>query len=102
MPQPHKLELSRAAVQHPEAEAAFALKAYRRHRGRAVNPRLLKEDFAGSGAVAAAWVAIDPSHRALAVERHGPTLRWGERRAAKELGRRAEDVHFVEADVLDV
>lgn len=97
---PHKLSLYRRAVQHPPAEADFLHRAYR-HYSKSL-PLLLREDFAGSCAVAAAWVAMDPEHQAMAIESHGPTARWAERTAKREMGQAAEDLHIVEADVLEV
>ncbi len=97
---PHKLSLYRRAVQHPPAEADFLHRAYR-HYCKSV-PLLLREDFAGTCAVAAAWVAMDREHQAMAVESHGPTARRAQRTAERELGEAAGDLHIVEADVLKV
>ena len=74
---PHKLALYRAAVQHPPAEVAFLQRAYRHYRRR--DPLLLREDFAGTAAVASAWVMEDGEHQAMAVESHTPTVRWAMR-----------------------
>ncbi len=63
---------------------------------------LLREDFAGTCAVASAWVTMGPDHQAMAIESHGPTVRWAQRVTESELGQQAEDLHIVEADVLDV
>jgi hypothetical protein len=109
-PTPHKLDLYRLAVQHPQAEVAFLHRAYthyaqsRKRRGQHPlnHATRLREDFAGTSAVACAWVAADENHRALAVESHAPTLYWAQRRAQAELGARAGDLHFVHGDVLDV
>jgi len=99
----HKLDLYRLAVQHPEAECAFLLRAHAHcNRGARRRATTLREDFAGTAAVAATWVALHEDHRALAIERHGPTLRWAQRRAARELAGRADDLHFVHGDVLTV
>ena len=97
-PPPHKLDFYRLAVQHPLAEAAFLERVYRHYRGRAAT--LLREDFAGTAAVAAAWAAMIPDGQALAVERHGSTARWARRRVVRELGERARDVHVVQTDVM--
>lgn len=97
---PNKLVLYRRAVQHPLAEAAFMHRAYRHYNK--VDATLLREDFAGSCAVASAWVSMGPDHQAMAVENHGPTMRWAQRTAESELGQLAEDLHIVEADVLEV
>ena len=101
---PHKLLLYRHAVQKPEAEVAFLHRAYvhhRRERG-GLEPVLLREDFAGTAAVAAAWVGLGPDHQAMAVERHGPTLRWADRHSRRPLGERAQDLHLLDADVLEI
>lgn len=98
---PHKLDLYRLAVQHPAAEAAFLERVYRRYfPGR--EPTRLREDFAGTAAVAAQWVSIHDDRRALAIDSHAPTVRWAARRAARDLGHRAQDLHLVCADVLDL
>ncbi len=65
-------------------------------------PLLLREDFAGTCAVASAWVVMDEEHQAMAVESHGPTTRWAQRTANRGLGDRVDDLHVVEADVLEV
>ncbi len=94
---PHRLALYRAAVQHPLAEVAFLEKAAASY---GVDPpTLLREDFAGTAAVAAAFVASDPDRQALAVDTHGPTTRWAQREAERQLGPRAIDLHLVHADV---
>lgn len=98
---PHILDLYRLAVQHPSAEVSFLLRAYSHYRDGAL-PTKLKEDFAGTSVVAAEWVGFAEDHRAIAVESHGPTLRWAQRLAKRQLNDRAEDLHFVEADVLDI
>lgn len=98
---PHKLDLYRLAVQHPPAEAAFLQRVYAHYRRGAAATRL-REDFAGTAAVAAAWVAMDENHRALAVERHAPTLRRATKHAYQALGERSGDLHFLLADVTRV
>jgi SAM-dependent methyltransferase len=82
------------------AEAAFLSRAYRHYFTN--EPSLLREDFAGTAAVASAWVEMGPDHQAMAVEAHGPTLRRAQRTAEKELGDAVQDLHLVEADVLSV
>jgi len=98
----HKLDLYRLAVQHPHAEEAFLARVHRHHNPRGEPATRLKEDFAGSAVVASAWVMAGEDRRAIGVENHGATLRWASRRARREMGYRAEDLHFVEADVLAV
>ena len=96
----HRLELYRRAVQHPQAEAAFLHRAYRQLNQ--ALPYLLREDFAGSAAVAAAWVEMDEENQAMAVESDHPTACFAEQSAHEQLGERAGDLHVVEADVLDL
>jgi SAM-dependent methyltransferase len=98
MATPHKLALYESAVQHAQAEVDFLLRAYGHHNGDAM-PALLKEDFAGSAAIARLWVLAGDDNQALAVDSHGPTVRWAARQAARELGARAGDLHFVCDDV---
>ncbi len=97
----HKLDRYRLAVQHPQAECAFLQRAYAHYFPDRWASRL-REDFAGTSAVSAAWVALDDDHRALAVDKHGPTARWAQRFVKRSLGDRAEDVVTVEADVFDL
>ncbi len=96
--QPHKLLLYRHAVQHPLAEVAFLDRAAEHHRQ--PPPMLLREDFAGTSAVAAAFVQSHPDRQAVAVDHHSPTLRWADRNTRQPLMDRADDLHLVEADVL--
>ena len=107
----NKLDLYRLAVQHPEAEVSFLLRCYeyyRKARQRAGGKRqsefrgLLKEDFCGGCALAAAWVGYDEYHQAMGVDLHGPTLRWADKKWGDVLGDSVEDLHLVEADVMEV
>lgn len=95
---PHKLDLYRLAVQCPPAEVYFMINAYAHYRAGSW-PTRLKEDFAGTSAVAMQWVSIEPDHEAIAVDNHGPTLRFARRRARHVLGGDADRLRFIEADV---
>lgn len=97
---PHKLALYRRAVQHEWAEASFLIRTYTHYRK--TEPLLLREDFAGTCAVASAWVSMSPDHQAMAIEAHGPTVKWAQRTANKELADAAGDLHIVQADVLNI
>ncbi|MEM7577710.1 MAG: class I SAM-dependent methyltransferase [Planctomycetota bacterium] len=72
----HRLRLYESAVQQPVAEVAFLERVYAHGHGQDAWPRTLREDFAGTAAVAAAWCRTDPDREALAVESHLPTVRW--------------------------
>ena len=93
-----RLDLYAEAVQQPLAEIRFVERAFAWHRRRAGLERAaalhLREDFAGTCDVAAAWAASDPDREAIAVELHGPTLAWAEARHGD-----ADGLHLVEADV---
>ena len=95
---PRRLSLYADAVQQPLAEIRFAERAaawHRRRAGLAPEPALyLREDFAGTCDVAAAWALSHPDREAVAVERHGPTLAWA---AARHAG--VDGLFPVEADV---
>lgn len=93
---PACLDLYRLAVQHPLAEVAFVEHAWFHFYGHASEPMLLREDFAGTCAVAAAWVASDPDRQAMAIELDEPTVAWAEQQYDDE------DLHIVHADVLAV
>ncbi|MGB0767612.1 MAG: hypothetical protein ACPGYV_07855 [Phycisphaeraceae bacterium] len=93
---PHRLDLYRWAVQHPLAEVAFIEHCWAQVRGGSTEPTLLREDFAGSCAVAAAWVASDPERQAMAIEIDGATAAWAAARYDDA------DLHIVDDDVMAV
>ncbi|MBX2850668.1 MAG: hypothetical protein KTR15_02855 [Phycisphaeraceae bacterium] len=93
---PHPLDLYRLAVQHPLAEVAFAEHVWSHFHGDDSEPMLLREDFAGTCAVAAAWCASDPERQAMAVELDEPTVAWAAQ-AFKD-----PDLHIVQADVMAI
>ncbi|MFN0011221.1 MAG: class I SAM-dependent methyltransferase [Phycisphaerales bacterium] len=93
--------LYRHAVQNPEAEVEFASRVYRDLRGR--QALHLREDFAATAEVAAAWVASGKDRTCVGVDLHRPTLRWAEKHVASRLtpDQRAR-LSLVCADVLDL
>jgi hypothetical protein len=88
------------AVQQPVATVTLIERVYTRLFGQ--TPTRLREDFAGTAAVAAAWVRLSDEHRALAVERDEATARWAAERIDADLGERAVDAPVVAADVMDL
>ncbi|MEM6256708.1 MAG: class I SAM-dependent methyltransferase [Planctomycetota bacterium] len=92
----HRLDLYRLAVQHPLAEVAFVEHAWSHFHGKASEPMLLREDFAGTCAVAAAWVASDPDRQAMAIELDEATVDWASTRFSEP------DLHIVHGDVLSL
>ena len=100
---PDLLDLYRLAVQHPLAEVAFIERCWAHHHGESSEPMLLREDFAGTCAVAAAWCASDPGRQAMAVEIDGPTAAWAaERFDDPDLHIVVEDVVAVDGPAVDV
>ncbi len=97
---PHKLELYRRAVQHPLAEVTFLQRVYEHYS--IYGAKLLREDFAGTCALSSMWVNLRDNYEAMAIEKHGPTVRWAQRTALKELGTDNIYLHIVEADVMDL
>lgn len=98
---PHALELYRWAVQDPETHATV-LRLMFEHTHPGCTARRLREDFAGNAAESVAWLALGPGREALAVDRDTATVAWARERATRLLGPLAAQLHFVEADVLDV
>ncbi|MEM9415347.1 MAG: hypothetical protein AAGA29_07715 [Planctomycetota bacterium] len=106
-PTPHPLAFYCLSVQHPLAEVAFAERAWAHYRNDSAEgdevrePLLLREDFAGSCATAAAWVRSDPERQAMAIELDQPTARWADDQT-RGCPRCAEDLHIVIDDVMHV
>jgi len=97
------LELYRWAVQDPETHAALldVIHARMSRTGVAAPaPRVLREDFAGTAAESVAWLARAADRRAYAIDLDAPTLAWAAARAGRMLGRSAEHLTCVQADVL--
>lgn len=96
------------AVQCPEHEVRFFERVFRARRG--VRPRSLREDFAGTGAVAAAWVRSSPERTAFAVDHDERCLSWGRAQhgaclSPEEQGRLfyiCEDVHHLAHQPVDI
>lgn len=98
---PHPLELYRWAVQDPTTHAALLTLIYRHLRG-GHDPRLLREDFAGTSADSAAWVSLGPDRRAVAVDLDTATLDWAARRARAWLGPASARIDFVHGDAREI
>lgn len=93
-PTPDPLDLYRLSVQHPLAEIAFIERCWAHHHPDGTEPLLLREDFAGTCAVAAAWCASDPERQAMAIELDRPTAEWAAARFDDP------DLHILADDVL--
>ena len=92
--------LYEASVQCPKAEIQFFDRAYRELNDR--HPRVLREDFCGTAAVAAAWVRKRPDNEAIGIDLDGPTLAWGRRVHMAPLGEAAQRLQILQVDVRSV
>jgi SAM-dependent methyltransferase len=89
--------LYEAAVQDVDFDLEFFQRVYRKVRGRPF--RLLREDFCGTARLACEWVARRRDRRAWAVDLSAPTLVWARQNHLRWIGRAAERVQLVHADV---
>lgn len=96
-----KLQLYRWAVQDPATHVAVLSRMYAAIRP-GHEPRVLREDFAGTSAEAVEWVRRGEQREAVAIDLDGPTLAWAARRAERLLGARARQVKMIEGDVMQV
>jgi len=97
------LELYRWAVQDPETHAALLDVIHARmspDRITCPSPRVLREDFAGTAAESVAWLARAAGRRAYAIDLNAATLDWAAARARRMLGRGADSLTCLQADVL--
>jgi SAM-dependent methyltransferase len=99
-PRRDRHELYEASVQCPEADIRFFDRIYRQWNGGL--PRVLREDFCGTAAIAAAWVRNRPENEAIGIDLDGPTLAWGRRVHVVPLGDAARRVRIFQADVRSV
>lgn len=97
-PELDRFALYERAVQNPAHEVKLFTRAFKSTRGRP--PVTLREDFSGTGAVSAAWVASDPARVAWAVDHDPAPLDWGR---VRYLPSASDDtrarLHFVAGDV---
>jgi SAM-dependent methyltransferase len=70
-----RYELYQQSVQAPDADVEFFERVFREHRNQ--QPMTLREDFAGTAYLSAAWVESHPDRRAIAVDIDTEPLRWG-------------------------
>ncbi|MFQ5478325.1 MAG: class I SAM-dependent methyltransferase [Candidatus Binatia bacterium] len=93
-----RYQLYLSAVQSPECDVDFFKRAYRDAYGG--KPRVLREDFCGTAAVCAEWVARDRSNRAIGVDLDPAPLAWGREHLLSKLEpEQRERVRLLEADV---
>ena len=91
-----KYELYERSVQDPQGTALMLRDDFRKLRGRAAHR--LREDFAGTATLAAAWVRRNRANSAVAVDLDPVPLAWGRTRHLVGIEDR---VTLVEGNVLD-
>ena len=89
-----------AAVQSVDADLTFFNRVYRARRGDKF--RLLREDFCGTGVLAHEWVRRHRENQAWGVDLDGETLQWGVEHYGPRLKEKAERLHLLQRNVLDV
>ena len=94
-----KFELYEESVQNPEHEVKLLQRAYRHARNR--QPRILREDFCGTASLCCEWVRRVGDGRAIGVDLDRATLEYGRAQHVSRLGKRADRVDLLEANVLD-
>jgi len=95
-----KYELYQRSVQDPESDVALMRRMFKRVYER--EPELLREDFCAAAAMACAWVAASPKHRAIGVDIDPEPLGWGREHNVALLDReQASRLELVEGDVLE-
>lgn len=89
------------SVQEPEADAEFFEEVFQAEFGR--SPRILREDFCGTGYLSATWTKLHPENRAWGVDLDAPTLAWGaEHNLASLTDEQRSRVTLLQGDVREV
>lgn len=90
----NRFDLYELCVQDPPMEARFLAAAHGGH------PRVLGEDFAGPGAIARAWVALSPDHRAILTDRDAEPLGHARARADRDPTTDPARLEYQQTDVI--
>lgn len=95
-----KYDLYVKAVQSPEGDVAFFQKVYKEiRRGRA--PRVMREDFCGTGILSVEWVKANRKHIAYGLDLDTEPLEYGKKRYVDTLPEeKRERVHLMKRNVL--
>ena len=88
------------SVQDPAFEVEFAVRQYRKRRGK--RPRMLREDFCGTAAVACRWVQEHPTFHAIGLDLDEPTVDWARTHNVARLGAARERINLRRKDVRTV
>lgn len=96
-----KHDLYERSVQEPSADAPFIHRLFKKRYGRP--PRRLREDFAGTSALACHWVERHDENVAIGVDLDPAPLEWGRLHNVSKLSdEQASRIKLIEGDVLDV
>ena len=99
--QADRYELYEESVQDPDADVDMIGRIFRNHFGRP--PRLLREDFGGTGLLATRWVERHRENRAWAIDLDPVPLAWGHKHNVAPLRpEQASRVKLIEGNVLDI
>jgi hypothetical protein len=89
------------AVQDPEGDVALVKRIFKKRYGRA--PRLLREDFCGTAAMACAWVRAHEKNRAFGIDLDPVPLAWSRQQHVAGLPAEAQArITLLEGDVMHV
>lgn len=98
--EPDRHQLYQWAVQEADNELLLFDRVYRRRHGRL--PRVLREDFCGTGLVACHWAQSGAQRIAYGLDLDAATLAWGRERNVRPLGPAAARIDLRRADVRSV
>jgi SAM-dependent methyltransferase len=93
-----RYRLYEESVQNPSAEVDFLVETFVDWRGR--QPRMLREDFCGSAALACQWVRRNARNTAVALDIDTAVLAWARANNLPALGAAARRLQLLEANVL--
>jgi SAM-dependent methyltransferase len=97
---PDRHLLYSASVQSPDIDLDFFERVYKRTRGERFQS--FREDFCGTAALACEWVKRRKKNVAWGVDLDGPTLDWGREHNVTKLGKDAERLTLLQADVMEI
>ncbi len=97
MRRPDRHALYEVAVQGPDWDLDFLERVFRRRNARA--PRLFREDFCSTAALATAWVLRHPDNQAWAVDLDPEPLAWARKFRLPYVRDAAKRVKLVKSDV---
>lgn len=96
-----KYDLYQRSVQETDPDLSLLARIFKHHYGRP--PRLLREDFCGTAAMATRWVELHRENRAWGIDLDPEPLEWGRRHNIGRLDpEQASRIKLIEGDVRSV